>query len=163
MPLGDSFETYFLVGIRDKTLYVRPPGPCRKPQGDALLTSAQEVIELAVFRSFAEVCPLNIVPDSIEKRRPPHPDIWCVVKGCGPVAFELAEIVDPAFLRQVDGTYDLRRKFKRACEGFPKVKKTLQNATVHIEFYQNVSKNKRMSSIEPILEVLASPHSLDSF
>jgi len=123
--------------------------------GEAVLTSAQEVIELTVFRSFANICPLNIVPASVEKRKPPHPDIWCVVEKCGPVAFELAEILDPAFARQVDGGYDLRRKFKRVCERFPKVKKSLQNATVHIDFYQRISKSKQISSIEPILEVLA--------
>lgn len=78
-----------------------------------------------------------------------------MVEGCGPLAFELGEIVDPALARQVDGSYDLRRKFKRASERFPKVKKNLRNAIVYVEFYQHVSKNKRTSSIEATFEVLA--------
>lgn len=50
--------------------------------------------ERAVFRNFAAAARLPVVPDSIESRSPPEPDILCEYIDGDRVAFELVELVD---------------------------------------------------------------------
>ena len=50
--------------------------------------------EKKIFSLFAEACALPVRPESIEKRNPPEPDILCEIKGEGPVAFEMVELID---------------------------------------------------------------------
>ena len=98
---------------------------------------------------------MKIQRDSIQKLEEPNkPDILCEVLGEGQVAFELGEIVDDAFARQLDGAYDLRNKFKNVCQNFPRMKEIFGNAIIHIEFYDHVSDLKRKAGIEPILKFL---------
>jgi len=56
---------------------------------------------LKIFKSFARLCDLPIVGNSIEKRDPPEPDIKCDVKGIGAIAFELTELIDRGFANMV--------------------------------------------------------------
>ena len=49
-------------------------------------------LELKIFREFAERSGLPIVPDSIEKRFPPEPDLLCHFNDGESVAFELKEL-----------------------------------------------------------------------
>jgi hypothetical protein len=55
---------------------------------------SKEKQELAVFREFAEVCPMTIVANAAENRKPPEPDILCEVKDGPNVAFELVRAED---------------------------------------------------------------------
>ena len=48
--------------------------------------------EQKIFSLFAEVCGLAIQLDSIEKRKPPEPDILCQIAGEGTVTFEMVEL-----------------------------------------------------------------------
>ena len=48
--------------------------------------------EPAMFQEFAKRSSLPIVPNSIENRDSPEPDMLCKISGEGPVAFELKEI-----------------------------------------------------------------------
>lgn len=57
-------------------------------------SSEQSKEELRVFREFVQRSRLPVLPDSIESRLPPEPDIRCELRGEGPVAFELKEICD---------------------------------------------------------------------
>ena len=41
--------------------------------------------EIAIFRAFTKVCDISINPNSIEKKRPPEPDIQCEVMENGPL------------------------------------------------------------------------------
>lgn len=109
-----------------------------------------------MFKEFAEICPYKIRADSIEKRAEPEPDILCEVAEYGSVAFELGEIVDEAFARQVDGGYKLRQRFDEACKGFPVLRRSLADAMVYIEFFDEVSDRIRLNCIKPILELLHS-------
>lgn len=61
---------------------------------------AQMEAELAVFREFSGVCPIEILADSIESRIPQEPDIRCVMTGQA-VAFELVELVDPSAIETI--------------------------------------------------------------
>src|SRR3954471_644003 len=46
------------------------------------------------FLRAAAIAGIEVVPDSVENRRPPEPDILCTLKSRETVAFELAELVD---------------------------------------------------------------------
>jgi len=59
--------------------------------------------ERRVFRFFAADAAIyaafNILTETVSSREPPEPDILCEVIGEGPVAFELAEILDQASMK----------------------------------------------------------------
>jgi hypothetical protein len=46
------------------------------------------------FLRAAAIAGIEVVPDSVENRRPPEPDILCTLKSHETVAFELVELVD---------------------------------------------------------------------
>lgn len=50
--------------------------------------------EIEVFTRFAKAATQPIDLGTIEKRKPPQPDILCTHRDDGPVAFELAEMCD---------------------------------------------------------------------
>jgi hypothetical protein len=54
--------------------------------------------ELSLFKRFAKVSALRIIPESIEQPLEPEPDILCEILGEGRIAFELTRIDDEAFL-----------------------------------------------------------------
>jgi hypothetical protein len=57
--------------------------------------------ERFVFQKFITTCELPIVPESIESRRPPEPDILCLHGVEGHIAFELVEICDGRLARKL--------------------------------------------------------------
>ena len=57
--------------------------------------SQKEAMEKSIFFQFINEAKLPIVPDSIENRKPPEPDILCSYTTGEIVAFELVEICDP--------------------------------------------------------------------
>ncbi|MFZ6644601.1 hypothetical protein ACO0LO_02705 [Undibacterium sp. TJN25] len=63
------------------------------------------VVELTVFRDFAQRAGLPVVGASIEKRSgDSEPDILCILDGEGKVAFELVEICDPMLAANIAHT-----------------------------------------------------------
>ena len=57
--------------------------------------------ELAAFTEFAQLSGLPIELNSVEKRLPPEPDLRCLVRGEGLVAFELVKLFDPNLARAI--------------------------------------------------------------
>lgn len=49
---------------------------------------------MEVFHRFVQAAQLPILPNSVEKRPPPEPDLRCVCVAGGSVAFELVELCD---------------------------------------------------------------------
>jgi hypothetical protein len=68
--------------------------------------------EIGVFRRFAQVSGLPILPESIEQPPEPEPDILCEIIGEGRVAFELTRIDDEAFHRKCVQMQERQRQFK---------------------------------------------------
>jgi len=54
----------------------------------------KEDFERRKFLRAAANAGIDVVPDSVENRRPPEPDILCTLKSGETVAFELVELVD---------------------------------------------------------------------
>lgn len=57
-------------------------------------TQEQADREMSVFLDFLARSGLSVAPETVEKRQPPEPDIFCVHSTEGPIAFELLEICD---------------------------------------------------------------------
>jgi hypothetical protein len=57
--------------------------------------------ERCVFQTFMRTGKLPIVPESVESRPPPEPDILCLDAGEGRIAFELVEICEEGLARKL--------------------------------------------------------------
>ena len=66
----------------------------------------QKQIEMSVFKNFVRLSKLDIDCMSITQPDPPRaksvPDIFCKIKGEGPVAFELTELVDQEWKHKIN-------------------------------------------------------------
>ena len=80
-----------------------------------LVNDSQTQSELAIFRNFAEVCPLNIIRESISKRNPPEPDVLCkLAESEEEVAFELVEIIDEGWACLTSGQFREAKSLREA-------------------------------------------------
>lgn len=114
----------------------------------------QAETELGVFRRFASLCPHDIQMDSIEKRQPPEPDIYCTLCGGEGLTFELVEVVDQSMARRHSDKLKLEMILRRAYEKSPV--KGLDDATIVIFFDEHASITQRKSSIADLLDLLSS-------
>jgi hypothetical protein len=69
-----------------------------KGMGNDVAKAAQEK---TTFLEFARVARLGVIADTVENRPPPEPDIFCMIEGRGPVAFELVDLIDEGLARAV--------------------------------------------------------------
>jgi hypothetical protein len=113
--------------------------------------------ELAVFRTFAEVCPLNIIPESIAKRNPPEPDVFCALADSEEeVGFELVEIIDEGWASLTSGQCREARSLQEAYlasagEYRLALDERIANALVYVSFVANVQARRRRSAVSEIL------------
>jgi hypothetical protein len=89
--------------------------------------------ELSVFRRFAKVSALPIIPESIEQPPEPEPDILCEISGEGRVAFELTRIDDEAFRRMLVQMLERQRQFKAAMAKDPETTERYRDADIAID------------------------------
>lgn len=73
--------------------------------------------ELVVFRHFAEVASLPVLPESIRKCDPPAPDIVCELISGETRAFELVEVCNPTNARFASSGHSLGLTLDRTFEG----------------------------------------------
>ena len=90
---------------------------------------AEGDVEILIFTDFVKAAGLPIDVTSIEKRMPQEPDLRCLHRDEGPIAYELVEICDPnlaeifaapvekvpAYVRTADPSASIIRK-KLRCE-----------------------------------------------
>lgn len=116
----------------------------------------QQRFEREVFEAFASVAPLNVIPDTIENRSPPEPDILCEIEGLGRVGFELTELIDQNFMARLNLMFKTKEhlsKYWRSeltdaeCDAF---KNKYANALIHVVYVEGVSLSRRIS-ISPAL------------
>jgi hypothetical protein len=110
--------------------------------------------ELSVFREFVTASSLSIISESIEKRDPPEPDIFCTLTDGNTLAVELVEIIDRSMMKRTSDKFELENELKRAYDASPVDR--LDDAGVTIAFTNDSSSQRRKSSIKPIIEALAS-------
>jgi hypothetical protein len=115
--------------------------------------------EVDIFKRFVTVCPLKILPESIEKRQPPEPDIRCTSRAGDVLAFELVEIIDQDLARKVSDQLRLVQELGAAYEVLPErdaaeVRAALGNAAVMLTFADDSSIRTRRAAIRSSLEAL---------
>ena len=125
------------------------------------MKDSQKRSELAIFRVFAEVCPLNVVLTSIENRDPPEPDVVCGIgNGEEQVAFELVEIIHDGWASLTSGqfrdTTSLRDAYKSSTgEQRIALDGRLGNALVYVSFCAGIPAKRRRAAVSDILEYLS--------
>lgn len=115
--------------------------------------------EVRVFKKFAKVCPYPIDFDSIEKREPPEPDIFCKFRDGSPIAFEMSECIDEGIARSIFDPLDLKRALDTELEKLPnkkkqRIKTNFSDAVISVAFGKGISKDKKRSSIKTIFDYL---------
>lgn len=81
--------------------------------------SEQSETELAVFHHFIEIARLAVLPDSIEKRQPPEPDVRCRTTQGEAVAFELVEVCNFRNARFAFSAHQIHAGLMSAYESLP--------------------------------------------
>ena len=81
------------------------------------MSHSKEVEEKEIFMMFAKICPLNIIPISIENRMPPEPDILCQSIAAGWISFEMVRLDYEKFTQVISEKIKLREKFYASCKG----------------------------------------------
>jgi hypothetical protein len=121
----------------------------------------QRVGERLIFAEFASASGLPVVLDTIESRPPPEPDILCEVKGHGHVAFELGEVVDPAFEQATSERVRTRKAFRAAYGALPPDdRKRIEDClggvpAVFVGFARGTSPGKWRHAAKSIVTILA--------
>src|SRR5271157_2060259 len=69
--------------------------------------------EVKVVSSFASVCPYGIIHASIEKRKPPEPDIRCQIWDGSWVAFEVTESIDHLIAQRSEEAQKLKNDLNK--------------------------------------------------
>lgn len=116
--------------------------------------------ELNVFSGFAAVCGLCIVPNSIEKREPPEPDVLCQIQDEGPIAFEMVELLDQVRIARPRGIQaeisdGFRDAYRSLSEGEQaRLQERLGNATVRVHMSRAVSSHRRRAAVGELLKLL---------
>jgi hypothetical protein len=115
--------------------------------------------EERVVRRFADVCPLGMLPESIEKREPPEPEVLCKLKSGDGVALELVEAIDerlaPRESRKSEMAQALRDAYEALPGGsYPKLQQRFGNALVHVTFHERATVRRSRAAIPHILREL---------
>lgn len=118
----------------------------------------QSLNELRVFEQFARTCPYSINLQTIEKRNPPEPDIFCRLSDGTAIAFEMVECLDSSLSRSIYNSCELARAFYNEIEKLPNDErhrvKSKFVVSISIIFHKDVSLNKKRSLIKPIFDLL---------
>jgi hypothetical protein len=114
--------------------------------------------ELSVFRRFADFSPEPIHLSTIYSRKPPEPDILCEMNN-GPVAFELAELIDRDFAKRIYPGMEYKEQLENTYESLAaldkeKIAAVMNDALVFVDFDPDSSTNARRNSIPKIISYL---------
>jgi len=123
------------------------------------MADRHEEREIAIFRAFTKVCDISINPNSIEKKRPPEPDIQCEVMENGPLAFELVEIIDRDFAHIFGKQVDTKTQLSRCHSNLPDEKripfdKIYSNALIFLKFENRCTLRQREKLFPVIIDHL---------
>ena len=111
--------------------------------------------ELQVFRHFIQVARLPVIPESIEKRYPPEPDVHCRLSHGEQAAFELVEICNPVnarFSGSAGDIYDFAMSAYRSLP--PLVRKAFDHRFINVPLSFSFRPTASLSAIKNALPSL---------
>lgn len=117
--------------------------------------------ELKVFKSFAKHYPCKIEINSIEKRYPPEPDIYCKLVNGEKISFEITECVDNRIMKKWSDYTELRNLIKTEIQNLSdedkrELHKKYYDASILVIFNENFTVRKKEKSIPFLIEYLLS-------
>ena len=110
--------------------------------------------ERIIFQLFVKAAHLAVIPDSIRSEPPPAPDILCEIRGRGPVAFELGEIVTPALLKETADGQQLIKPFQTACKKHSEIAARYHDARIYVGFVRGLTMRKRRELVPEVVDEL---------
>jgi hypothetical protein len=116
--------------------------------------------EVKVVTIFASVCPYGIIPSSIEKRKPPEPDIMCQISDGSWVTFEVTESIDDLIAQRNEEAQSLKTNIKEYLNKSSLKNELLVkycNAMISIYPYDRIPKKifRSQKNIDSLLKFLA--------
>ena len=129
------------------------------PSGDHSNGTIQGQHELRIFRSFAAAAGLDVAVQSIRKRSPPFPDVYCLDKDGSPMAFELVQIFDNGLARSISDQITVQSLFYEEYYNLPRALRTrlkpfVENALIGVWFKPSASLRARKHAIPSVLSRL---------
>jgi len=117
--------------------------------------------ELEVFAAFAACSDLKILAESIRHMKEPHPDISCMSERFGAMAFELVQLINESFARQVVGAMKTQRGLYAYYDGLSGPRKMqfqaqYGNAMISVKFAASLSLGKRDRLAPQLIDALLS-------
>lgn len=116
------------------------------------MSDRQDADELRIFRLFVEAAGLDVAPGSIQKQRPPKPDIQCEVGENGPICFELVEVIDSDLARAVGNQVTLQQRLSEAAER--QELRGFSNGLSYVRFADAATSSQRKRMITPLFALL---------
>ena len=121
-------------------------------RGHARMTQARD--ELRLFREFLTASQLPALPDTVESRLPPEPDVACRCADGSELRFELVEIVDEHFARMVSDQIRLQTHLEEVSLTRPALQARLGSALVFIGYRAEVPLRERERHARSLMELL---------
>ncbi len=124
--------------------------------------------EMEVFIDFSKVAPFSILPDTIENRHPPEPDILCQIDGIGKVGFELTELVDEKYMAHIGMSSNIKEFLNDYLKNGLDQKdsalfyKKYRGALLHFEFLPEAKfKERKAVAKKAFIKLLSLPDTYD--
>lgn len=115
--------------------------------------------EIRIFRTFAEKSPCGIDFNTIEKRYPPEPDIFCKSLYGDSISFELVECLDSNIARSIYDTSDIKQAFCKQLQKLPIRKRQsieifFEDASITVAFCKGTPEIRKQQLIPLIFDFL---------
>lgn len=120
----------------------------------------QDENEVRAFKDFVAQARLPVIPESIQKRDPPEPDILCRLENGKQLAFELVEICHPKNAAFFGGSFSLASLIEKTYQNLPteikaRFDERFVNMPLSFEFRSEASRNQIGARLRGILNELA--------
>lgn len=116
------------------------------------MLTPQAQSEQALFKLFADSVALSVVPNSIESRNPPEPDIRCRLYDIGPQCFELVEIIDADLAKAVGVQLKFQERLSEGAQA--RQVQGLADALVFADFSRSSTNAQKQQACDVLLDVL---------
>ena len=115
--------------------------------------------EIQIVKKFADICPYKINLNSIKKKDPPEPDIFCKLDNGLELNFELVECLDNSIAKTTSDQISLKYLLDDEKNKLPlckkmRFKRKYRNALIYIAFNEKLPLIRRKRSIPYLIDFL---------
>lgn len=115
--------------------------------------------EIKLFNKFIDLYPYPVDKNSVEKRKPPEPDILCKLHNGKQIAFEIVQCIDHDIARAIADTFTQKNAIHTELERLSIDEKTefgkkLSDAYIEINYFKGISKDIKKNVIPNIFDFL---------